>query len=164
MVACQQDQAEQPAIVKLGDIAFGAFVGANGQTFQAIDIGDEVVSVARRAGAQAHQVDAEYADVADGAQLPSGAAGFQGWTLLTEDRQGRHAWTEESAIADNRRGLGERHRFGHEMRRSNRPIQPVAEHRDGSHGDFPLDDPAGSQPLRDGHAAGAQPAHSRRGR
>src|ERR1700739_2424808 len=98
MVACQQDQAEQTAIVEVGDIV-------TDQTLQAIDIGQVLAGVAVRTGTQADQVDAEYADVTDSAQLPSGAAGFGGRTILTEDRQGGHAGAKVTAVSDNRRGL-----------------------------------------------------------
>ena len=93
-----------------------------------------------------------------------GCGRFRRGTLLTEDRQRGHAGAEEPAVADDRRGLGERHCLGHEMRRRDGPVEPVREHRDGSHRDFALDHPAGPQPLGDGHAARAQAAHGHRRR
>ena len=50
------------------------------------------------------------------------------------------------------------------MRRRDGPVESVGEHRNGSHGDFTLDDPAGPQPLGDAYAAGTQPAHGHRRR
>src|ERR1700757_3098401 len=120
MVASQQDQAEQAAIVELGEVV-------TDQPLQPIDVGQVLVGVARRTRAQAHQVDAEYADVTDGTQLPSDAAGFSGRTLLAEDRQGGHAGAEVPAVSDNRRGLDERYGFGHEVSRRDRAIEPVRE-------------------------------------
>ncbi len=78
VIASQQNQAEQPTIIELGEVA--------GQPLQTIDIGQVVMGVQRRSGAEANEIDAEYPDVAHGTQLSSDAAGFRRRALLTEDR------------------------------------------------------------------------------
>lgn len=50
----------------------------------------------------------------------------------------------------------------HNMSRRDASVQSVGKYRDGAHGDFALNHPAGPQPLGDAHTPGAQAPHSHR--